>query len=80
MIGSEVGEVVTREGAHVRVYRTRTGRRVLHRVLDTCWGGYADVIVIESLDDDRLTELLGFSADALEIYRRLGVDPVRVVE
>lgn len=80
VIGSEVGEVVTREGTHVRVYRTRTGRRVLHRVVDNCWGGYSDVVVVESLDDDRLTELLGFSAGALEIYQRLGVDPVRVLE
>jgi len=78
--GTEVGEVVTPEGAFIRVYRTRSGRRVLHRTLDNCWGGHSDVVVVEGLDDDRLTELLGFSPDALAIYERLGVDPVQVLE
>lgn len=80
VIGREVGEVVTREGAHIRVYRTISGRRVLHRTIDNCWGGYGDVIVVEGLDDDRLKELLGFGPGALDIYERLGVDPVTVLE
>lgn len=80
VIGSEVGELVTQEGTHIRVYRTVSGRRVLHRTIDNCWGGYGDVIVLEGLDDDRLKELLGYGPGALEIYERLGVDPVTVLE
>lgn len=80
VIGCEVGEVVTRDGVFIRVYRTRSGRRVLHRSVDNCWGGFSDVVVVEGVDDDRLTALLGFEPDALEVYRRLGVDPVQVLE
>lgn len=80
IVGTEVGEVVTREGAVIRVYRLLSGRRVLHRLIDNCWGGHEDMVIVESLDDDRLTELLGFGKDALAVYERLGVDPVWVIE
>lgn len=80
VVGCEVGEIVTREGVNIRVFRARSGRRVLHRTVDTCWGGHSDVVVVESLDDDRLIELLGFGPGAMTVYERLGVDPVRVLE
>lgn len=80
VVGAEVGEVLTREGIRIRVFRSVSGRRVLHRTIDTCWGGYGDVVVVEGLDDERLTQLLGFGDDALGVYEALGVDPVRVLD
>lgn len=80
VVGTEIGEVVTREGPVIRVYRTRSGRRVLHRFIDSCWGGHSDVLVVEGIDDERLIELLGFGDGALAVYEALGVDPVRVLD